>query len=119
MTPTIVMTLLEFAGRVARMREAQKRYSDIQSQQNYHTARALETEVDSILQYIGTHVTMSHLREFGALVALMRRDQNRAKGSQSVLLVAEMIKRESDVDTALARTVETAKQINAALKDQR
>lgn len=119
MSPTIVITLIEFAGRVARMREAQKRYSDVQAPQNYHTARALETEVDFLLEYIGSHRVAEAVREFGALVVLMRRDQIRAKGSKSVLLVAEMITRESDVDSALARTVEAAKQINAMLKDQK
>lgn len=115
---TILLTLFEFAERVARMREAQRRHAQVNTLTSQRTMLALEKEVDEICSNLGAQVGSDELREFGVLVMLMRRDQNRARLSKSAVLAAHVLQRESDVDSILRRAVQSAKLLNALLSDQ-
>ena len=115
---TIILTLFEFADRVARLREVQKHYQDIQSSQSQRIALALEIEVDGICQSFGGGRVSDELRTFSSMVVLMRMHQNMALKSKSDVLAAKVLRLEADVDNVLARAVRDAKALNVLLVDQ-
>lgn len=111
MTMNDPLTLFHVAERVARLREAQQRYADLQTDYNLRQTLPLTREVDALIVRAAHRPLGVEFRTFLRQVWEMREAQRLAAEAPTMAGDAEVLALESAVDNLVTKYVEQAKQV--------
>lgn len=113
----IPLTIFGLAEYVARMREAQRNYDDIQSDQHRNAKISLELQVDALLIVTMREAAHGELRDLAQSVLSMRKMQHELNVRSSVR-DALCIRLEGECDRTLNAYADEVKRLNRLISMQ-